>query len=83
MKLGISLLALCGAAYALSVPGTFPPANVAKIVNAQVYMGRNQTIIVSLPMRNRITPSLTRQETKKRSLGTMYADKFIADQLQH
>ncbi|KAJ7914070.1 hypothetical protein B0H13DRAFT_2325661 [Mycena leptocephala] len=53
MKLGISLLALCGVAYALS---TFPPANVAKIVDAQLYMGRNQTNI----------------ETEKRNLGTVY-----------
>jgi hypothetical protein len=68
----------------LSVPGAFPPANVAKIVDAQVYMGRNQTNIVSLRMHNEITPNLTskHQETEKRNLGTVYADNFIADQLQ-
>ncbi|KAJ7116212.1 hypothetical protein C8R43DRAFT_960884 [Mycena crocata] len=40
MKFSISLLALCSAACALSVPsaGSFPPANVSKVVDAEVFL---------------------------------------------
>ncbi|KAJ7164343.1 hypothetical protein C8R46DRAFT_1099323 [Mycena filopes] len=56
MKFATGLLALCSAACAMSIPGTFPPANLNKTVDAHVYMG-NATTITGI---------------SKRTLGTSY-----------
>ncbi|KAJ7157675.1 hypothetical protein C8R43DRAFT_1234565 [Mycena crocata] len=58
MKFSISLLALCGAACALSFPRGYPSSNVAKIVDAQEYMSGNETSIAS--------------DVEKRTLGTVF-----------
>ncbi|KAJ6603569.1 magnesium transporter NIPA-domain-containing protein [Mycena vulgaris] len=56
MKFGLSLLAFCGSACALSVPSSFPPAHVAKVIGAQAYMAGNETSVA----------------TEKRNLGTVF-----------
>ncbi|KAJ6572863.1 hypothetical protein DFH09DRAFT_1312643 [Mycena vulgaris] len=43
MKFTISLLALCSAACALSVAQSFPPANVAKVIDVAAYMAGDDT----------------------------------------
>ncbi|KAJ7616269.1 hypothetical protein DFH06DRAFT_1483794 [Mycena polygramma] len=56
MKFTISLLALCGAACALTVSQTFPPAKIDKVVDAAVYISGNATSV----------------ETDKRTQGNVY-----------
>ncbi|KAJ7438157.1 hypothetical protein FB451DRAFT_1449725 [Mycena latifolia] len=57
MKFSISLLALCSAAAALSLPRAFPPTNIAKVVDAKTLIAGNATVS---------------DTTEKRALGTAY-----------
>ncbi|KAJ7450833.1 hypothetical protein FB451DRAFT_1410152 [Mycena latifolia] len=43
MKFSITLLALCSAACAMTVPRFFPPADLAKVIDANAYMTGNET----------------------------------------
>ncbi|KAJ6599523.1 hypothetical protein B0H10DRAFT_721541 [Mycena sp. CBHHK59/15] len=56
MKFSISLLAFCSVVYAATVPRSFPPAHVDKVIDAQAYMAGNDTIV----------------HTDKRALGTVF-----------
>jgi hypothetical protein len=48
MKFAASLLALCTVAYAATLPRTFPPVHVDKVVDAVAYMAGNNTSVVCI-----------------------------------